>query len=99
MKRTIIAAALASSVLLGLGAAPASATIAPPGPAGWSMGLGKAVKPCVTTTWRSHYWHRPKTRVGQVCYVTRGMWVSRWWPVVDMVIVGDELFPVYRRTV
>ena len=37
---------------------------------------------CVTTRWRSAYWHRPMTRPGQTCIVLAGMWVPASYRLV-----------------
>ena len=61
---------------------------------------GHFVLPCVTTTWRSQHWNKPKTPRGATCYATPDMWVSRYWPRVGTVHTpSGRVLPVYLRTV
>ncbi len=89
---------------------PPSVGITPPGqiqPSGrWPVQAkpirvnGHVVLPCVTTTWRSQVWNRPKTPRGATCYATPDMWVSRYWPRVGTVHTpSGRALPVYLRTV
>lgn len=98
MKRT--AAALVATLAIVLGATPpAAASIGSPGPVLTTPGSVRPVAPCVTTIWRSQYWGLPKTRVGERCYATPDMWVSKYWPKVGIVVVRGHLRPVYLRSV
>jgi len=100
MKRIalVLLAALVASLAV-IAPAQASRSIDGPGPAIPQASGAPSIKPCVTTTWRSHYWHRPKTKRGERCYATPDMWVSRYWPQVGVLAVGRHVYPVYRRTV
>lgn len=46
---------------------------------------------CVSTTWRAIHTGRPKTRPGQVCRFTRGMWLPSSWVVVGRWSAGSWL--------
>lgn len=102
MHRTIAALTIAAALTFGAAGPAAAGPIPRLGypPLKPVMANGHAVQPCVTTTWRSQAWHRPKTRVGATCYATPDMWVSRYWPRVGTVTtpLGRSL-PVYLRTV
>lgn len=37
---------------------------------------------CVTTQYRARLWHKPLTRRGTECAITRGMWVPKSWRLV-----------------
>lgn len=37
---------------------------------------------CVTTQYRARLWHKPLTRRGAECAITRGMWVPKSWRLV-----------------
>jgi hypothetical protein len=38
---------------------------------------------CVTTTWRHLHTGQPKTKPGQTCRLTPGMWLPRSWVVLE----------------
>jgi len=100
MKRTatVLLAALVVSLAL-VTPARAAGVVDGPGPSIPRASGAPSIKPCVTTTWRSHYWHRPKTKRGERCYATPDMWVSRYWPQVGVLVIGRHAYPVYLRTV
>lgn len=53
---------------------------------------------CVTTTWRAKHTGKPKTRPGQVCILTPGMWLPHSWQIIAVGAVGDgESFAIVRR--
>lgn len=97
--RRYVAAIFLAVLSLGLATPGAHAEIGAPGPVISTPGAARPVPPCVTTTWRSHYWGLPKTRVGERCYATPDMWVSKYWPKVGAVVVRGHVRPVYLRTV
>lgn len=66
---------------------PASAATAPSTPVVRAPHMRLSL--CVTTTWRSHYWHAPKTKPGERCYLTRDMWLPRTWIVFGPVTMPD----------
>ncbi len=110
MHRTLIAALLVATAAFATAAPAAADGLRPSGqiqPAGrWPAQAkpiavnGHVVLPCVTTTWRSQAWHRPKTARGATCYATPDMWVSRYWPRVGTVHTpSGRALPVYLRTV
>lgn len=82
-------------------AAPAQAVPQPPTPtpvAPHPRPHAVAVPLCVTTTWRAKHTHRPKTRPGQVCILTPGMWLPRSWRILSVGVVGDGVsFVVVQR--
>lgn len=99
-KASTVLTAVVAAVLLTASPATAAVSNTPGGP-GWYAGHTRSlVAPCVTTTWRAHYWHADKTRVGAACYkADRSTWIPRAWPRVGYVLVRGELRPVYARTV
>jgi len=59
---------------------------------------------CVTTTWRAQFTHKPKTRVGQVCRATPGMWlpssyvlVGYWVPNMYAADADWSFWPLVER--
>lgn len=99
MIRKLVAAAFVAAAVLS--AAPAQAVPQPPTPtpvAPHPRPHAVAVPLCVTTTWRARHTHRPKTRPGQVCILTPGMWLPRSWRVLVVTTVGDGVpFLVVQR--
>jgi hypothetical protein len=48
---------------------------------------------CVTTQWRSKHTHKPITRPGTVCILTRDMWKPKSWRVLLTWIRVDNVGP------
>lgn len=101
MIRKLVAAAFVAAAVLSV--APAASAAQQPGTptprAPHPRVAPAAVAPlCVTTTWRAKHTHRPKTRPGQVCILTPGMWLPRSWRVLVVTTVGDGVpFLVVQR--
>lgn len=99
MIRKLLAAASVAAVLLVAAPPAAQAAQQPTVPTPHVPGAHPAIAPlCVTTTWRAKHTHRPKTRPGQVCILTPGMWLPRTWRILSVGVVGDGVsFAVVQR--
>lgn len=94
MKR--IAIILTTIALATVGIAPASASAAsqPPG-----VVVVSGIRACVSTTWRAQHTHQAKTRPGELCYVTEGMWIPATWHRIGIRLSADgsQAFEVWQR--
>jgi hypothetical protein len=88
--KAIVAAWLATASLLSTSGPASAATYVPPTPARPTAGVhGTELPLCVTTIWRAQHTHHRKTRPGEICVLTPGMWLPHSWRVLAEGQIGD----------